>query len=83
MVALLESDRLLRTAYHFPVDVTLASFDLAEPSDDYDPRFLVPVLAHILSSQYVVHCAKFTQSAAPSLLFASMSSNCGEVRVFS
>jgi hypothetical protein len=46
---------------------------------DYDPRFLLSVLAHILAPEYALQCLKFTQSTAPCVLFASLSSSCGEV----
>ena len=46
---------------------------------DYDPRFLLSVLAHILAPEYAMQCLKFTQSTAPCVLFASLSSSCEEV----
>ena len=79
VVGLLESDKLLQTANHFPVDLSFDSFETEGSSDDYDPRFLLPLLAHILSSEYRVQCGKFAQSGVTSLIMAAMSSNCGQV----
>lgn len=79
VVALLDSEKLLATAYNFPIDLALDKVELSDVCDNYDPRFLLPLLAHVLSSQYVVQCVKFTQSAASCVLLAAMSSNCGQV----
>ena len=79
IIALLDSDKLLATAYNFPVELSLSTVDMSVKEDCYDPRFIVPLLSHILSSEYVVQCGKFTQSAAPSILFAALASQCGQV----
>lgn len=79
VVALLDPENLLKTAYNYPGELRLNSSEQVAGSDQYDPRFLLPVLAHILSTIYSVQCVKFTQTGAISLLFASLSSSCGEV----
>lgn len=83
VLALLDSEKLLKTAYNFPIRLRLNQqgelSNNQHESEDYDPRFILSLLAHILSPEYVVQCAKFTQSGATSLLFASLSSSCGEV----
>lgn len=79
VIALLDGEKILKTAYNFPNEVPLNSSEQVAVSDQYDPRFLLPVLAHILSTIYSVQCVKFTQTGAVSLLFASLSSSCGEV----
>ena len=79
VIALFDSDKLLATAYNFPIDFDLNNIEILEESDYYDPRFVLPLLTHILSSEYIVQCGKFTQSGAPSMLFAALSSECGQV----
>jgi len=83
IISLLDSDKLLATAYSFPVELNLDSIEMSEKEECYDPRFIVPLLSHILSSEYVVQCGKFTQSGAASVLFAALSSECGQVRASS
>lgn len=80
VLALLDGERLLKTAYHFPIRLRLNQTEKCEESDDYDPRFILSLLAHILSPEYALQCAKFTQSSATSIILASLSSSCGEVR---
>ena len=97
VLTLLDSEKMLKTAFKFPIRLKLngnketKSSDYQDEDDeeeygegeytggDYDPRFLLPVLAHILSPEYALQCLKFTQSSATSVLFASLSSSCGEV----
>lgn len=82
VIALFDSDKLLRTAYNFPIALTFDSIESTDASDDYDPRFLLPLLAHVLSSEYILQCKKFTESGAVSLILAAMSSVCGQMRSF-
>ena len=82
VLTLLNSQKLLKTAYRFPLEMKLNGSDLVPESDDYDPRFILVSLAHILSSEYAVQCARFSQSGAISLLFSALSSPCGEVTDF-
>ena len=82
VLALLDSEKLLNTAYRFPLRLRLNQAESVEEDLDYDPRFILSLLAHILSPEYVVQCERFTQSGATSLLFASLSSSCGEVNSF-
>ena len=79
VLALLDGEKLLQTAYHFPIRMKLNQTEACEESDDYDPRFILSLLAHILSPEYAVQCAKFTQTGATSILLAALSSSCGEV----
>lgn len=79
VITLLNSQTLLQTAYHFPMEMKLNGTETVTESEDYDPRFILMSLAHILSKEYFVECGKFTQSGAVSLIFASLSSPCSEV----
>lgn len=79
VLTLLNSQKLLKTAYQFPLEMKLNGTELVEESEDYDPRFILVSLAHILSAEYAVQCGRFTQSGAVSLIFAALGSPCGEV----
>lgn len=82
VLTLLNSQTLLKTAYQFPVGLKLNGTDIVAESEDYDPRFVMSVLAHILSPEYSGDCNKITQSGAVSFLLASLSSSCGDVSNF-
>lgn len=79
VLSLLNSKKLLHTAYNFPIELRLNGMEITRESEDYDPRFTLLSLVHILSSQYEVQCGRFSQSGAISLLFATLSSPCSDV----
>ena len=76
---IIKQSKASENSYRFPLEMKLNGSDLVPESDDYDPRFILVSLAHILSSEYAVQCARFSQSGAISLLFSALSSPCGEV----
>jgi hypothetical protein len=79
VLSLLNSKKLLHTAYNFPIELKLNGTEITQESEDYDPRFILLSLAHVLSTEYEVQCGKFSQSGAISILFATLSSPCSEV----
>ena len=79
VLTLLNSKKLLHTAYNFPIELKLNGTEICQESEDYDPRFILLSLVHVLSSEYEVQCGKFSQSGAVSILFAALSSPCSEV----
>ncbi len=79
VLTLLNSKKLLHTAYNFPIELKLNGTEITQESEDYDPRFILLSLAHVLSTEYEVQCGKFSQSGAISILFATLSSPCSEV----
>ncbi|KAI9561029.1 Nucleolar pre-ribosomal-associated protein 1 [Daphnia sinensis] len=80
VLTLLNSKKLLQTAYNFPIELRLNGMEITRESEDYDPRFTLLSLVHILSSQYDIQCGRFSQSGAISLLFATLSSPCSDMR---
>lgn len=79
VLTLMNSQKLLKTAYYFPMELKLNGSEIVAVSEEYDPRFILVSLAHILSSEYAIQCGRFTQSGAISLLFATLSSPCSDV----
>lgn len=80
ILSILDSEKLLNTAFHFPLRATLDADDSEPESGDYDPRFLLSVFATILAPGAHLDVGAVLKCGAMSLIFASLSSECEEVR---
>lgn len=83
IIVLLDKDRLMATALNFPLHLELEPYvsnTMPVAGDIYDPRFLLPILSHLLQPGAYVHCLKFIQSWAMLIAFASLSSRSSDIR---
>ncbi|KAM8854605.1 nucleolar pre-ribosomal-associated protein 1 isoform 2-T2 [Synchiropus picturatus] len=88
LLALLNTDKMLKTIAHFPQQRRILPQDDKETiyrrTDDlsciYDPCFLLPLFSNILSPESVIDCRKFVSTHALSVTFMALSSYDHKVR---
>uniref|UniRef100_T1ITS2 Nucleolar pre-ribosomal-associated protein 1 C-terminal domain-containing protein n=1 Tax=Strigamia maritima TaxID=126957 RepID=T1ITS2_STRMM len=74
--------KLTSTAMNFPTDLLLQP-EINENINDssrLDPRFLFPLLSTLLAPSSFLNCLKFLDCKILPVIFASLSSNCSEMR---
>ena len=86
ILGLLDSERMRRTCSKFPLHLHLDSeaevnCDTILDNSAYDPRFILPLLSYLLSSEvYIDKHMKFIEVGALNLAFSAMSSKDRDMR---
>ncbi|XP_039986899.1 nucleolar pre-ribosomal-associated protein 1 [Xiphias gladius] len=90
LLALLKTDRMLKTIAHFPQQRRIIPQEghellynndaLKDLGDLYDPCFLLPLFSAILQPECVIDCLKFVSSHALGLTVTALSSYDAKVR---
>lgn len=77
-LALLDRDRMRQKVKHFPLDVDLDGQVTFE--EIYEPKFILPLLCHIVSPTNLINCHQFIDFKGLSYAIASLSSEKEAVR---
>uniref|UniRef100_A0A3Q1I9Z9 URB1 ribosome biogenesis homolog n=1 Tax=Anabas testudineus TaxID=64144 RepID=A0A3Q1I9Z9_ANATE len=86
LLALLKTDRMLKTIAHFPQhhriipQLVISGNAGKDPGNVYDPRFLLPLFSAILRPECVIDCLKFVSSHALGVTVMALSSYDPNVR---
>lgn len=81
VLILFDKEKINRTLICFPANLSLDPFIPATIEHDiYDPRFLLPLLYHLIPLHSLINCHRFIELKGLSLALISLSSNSNEVR---
>lgn len=79
----INENKLKFSLSNFVIDLNLNPIeiiDIRSAESQYDPRFLLPLFYHLLSSQSIVKCHKFVSFGALSYTIVCLSSSCHRMR---